>query len=306
MSLFSPFSKKNSTLLVFHHNALQVLSFESGPGNKLLSFNEIELDQGLIRNGNITDMDHFIEQLKALFFNAKPHPVKAQKLFVNIPHHMLFSFVDDFSHRAKEESFKKAMRDIVIKHSPVPIDELALCFDSSEQDHVTSYAAYAAPKHWEDRLLHACRAVGAGSIEFVPEPLAYISFLGAKTHEDCIFVACHRKTISFSVFHNGLIYDSYQVASCDDDGKPDFSRLLGEYEKTEKDFISHFDSQLESLYFIGFDEDHRALIEDNFSEKGLAIEFVNTKDSKLASLISYEPSRLILFGLFNYVYATSR
>jgi len=306
LSLFSFSKDKRSTILVFHSDALQLLQYERvNERYKLLGFNEVKLAEGVVKEGSISDMDAFKSSLADLFSNAKPESIKAKTLYVNIPHHLSYSFVHDFPHHLKRESLQKSMMDKVERHSPIPLEELSFDFAMIEKDHMISYAAYAIPKKWQDRLLKACEAVGVKSIEFVPESFAQIALLAedspALAGEDFALFSCHRDQVSISIFHSGLLDDSYQIGEFGEDLLVDCSQFLPEFKKAQEEIKAQFGSGLQSIFFAGFNEDQRETIKGQFKPEKASIAFIDGKDSPLSELIPYENLKLILFGLFNYI-----
>lgn len=224
MSLFSFLSKESSALLVIDNNVLQILQFEEDNHvYKLTGFNEVSLEDDIVREGNIIDMNAFKPLLAELFSEAKPQVINAKKLYVNIPYNLLYSFVGDFPNNTKEVFLQKAMTDKLKSHSPVPIEELSLDFASEKHGHEISYAVYASPKKWQERLLRACKKVGVKSIEFVPESVAYMHLIKEPFVEDGALFSCHKSKISLSVLHSGLLYDSFNISDFTQDTPLDCS-----------------------------------------------------------------------------------
>lgn len=287
---------------MFHSGLLQVLQYErDGNENKLLGFNEVSVKRSVVKEGKILDLDQFKLLLTELFSNAMPEAIKTKKLFVSIPQYLLYSFVDDFPPHVTEEYMNRSLMDKVEKFSPVPVGELSFDYAMTANNHGASYAAYAIPKKWQERLLKACKEVDISSIEFVPEPIAVISLMpNVPVYPFALFFS-YQGAVSISIFHNGLLYDSYHLGEFGENLLVDCSKCLSEFEQAQKELELKFESNLEKVFFAGFDSNQIKLIKKQFSGKKVSLEFIDGQASSLEKLMPFEASRLILFGLFNFV-----
>ena len=286
--------------MVFHDHRLTLLQFTGqGEACELLGFNEVELDSGIVENSEIISMDQFQYALSDLFTEAQPNPINATELCTNIPYHLLYTFVEDFSHKSKKSSDEAAMLAKVREHSPIEIEDLSLEYHSREKGHKLSYAAYASPKKWQSRLLKACKKIGVSSINFVPEPLSHIALSPQIDKGDFALFSFHESQVFLSIFHNGLIYDSYFLSDLNDISAETCASCFNEFSNAQEDFYNHFNKKISSLYFVGFDKAHAKMIRDHFENQALPLNFLDGEESPLAKLMPYESKRASLFGLFN-------
>ena len=281
---------------------LQLLQYSYEDGRySLVGFNEVLLNGCVSKESSILDMEAFKVSISELFLNAEPQPVKAGRLFINVPHNLLYSFVYDFFHHFKEDSLQKLMMSNIEKVSPVSVDELSFNYVMTDKGHTFSYAAYAVLKKWQDRLLTALKEVGVKSIEFIPEPVAEISLFGEAVLNDFALFSYFRGQIFISVFHNGLLYDSYSLGTFVEDLSADCSGCLREFDRTTKEMESQFGTKLNNVYFIGFTDNQFQFIEKQFESRSESIAFIRSENSVLNDILPYTNDKLILFGLFNYV-----
>lgn len=307
MSLFSFLKKTTPAILIFHDHHLTLLQVElDDKGYELIGFNEVELEPGIVQDGKIMSMGQFKDVLVDLFAQAQPHSIKTSELWVNIPFHLLYTFVEDFLHKTKKDSLQKAMLKKVREHSPVPTNELLLSYCSSEKGHKTIFAAYASPKKWQDRLLKACKEVGINTIEYVPEPAAHMALLNEGDEGNFALFSFHEGQIFLSLFYQGLIYDSYFLSNLGGSLDEDCTLCFAEFTKAQEDFLNHFNEEIENLYFVGFKKDHQENIQVYFKEKKIPLIFLNGKSSGLNALMPHESHRASLFGMFNVLVVSQK
>lgn len=300
LHLFSLFKKNLPAVLVLHDWRITLLQFKSENGvYELIGFNEISLNEGIVERENIINMEEFKNALSDLFSQAKPEAVKANQLWTNIPYDLLFTFVEDFSHKSKQSLDESVMLNRVKEHSPIPAEELSLQYHSVEKGHNVTCSAYASPKKWEDRLLKACKDFGINSIKFIPEPIAHLSLADEKNDGNFALFSCHEERIFLTLFRNGLIHDSYFLSDLDDPSSLDCEVCFAEFQIAQDEFVNRFSSKLESLYFVGFAKNQITAIKKYFKDQDLPLNFLDGKNSGLNSLMPYEPERASLFGLFN-------
>lgn len=301
LSLFSFLKQTQPIVLSLHDDVAQVLQFNRHDNTvDLAGYNEIMLAKGIVVEGNIIDMDAFQFTLTELFSQAKPNSVKGGKLFVNIPHYQLYTFVEDFSSGTKEPFLKESLMTMVKQHSPIPLEELTLEFASAQKGKKLSYAAYGSPVRWQNRLLKACREVGITAIEFVPEPICHKALFPESAEDDLVLFSNQGGRVFLSVFHNGLIYDSYFLTELAEGRPIDCSECFGTVKKTRADFTNHFGSPLSAMSFVGFDEIQKKSIEDHYKTEKNVLSFLDPKHTDgIGKLIPFESKRSTLFGLLH-------
>jgi hypothetical protein len=305
LNLFSFLKNNTTTLVSVCSNTLQLVHCRyENDHYEMVGFNEVFLDKDVFKEGNIIDMEAFKLSLSDLFLNAEPESVKTKKIFINIPNSLLYPFVYDFPHHFKGTVLREMLMDNIAKSSPVPTEELTFSYDMSKKGHVVSCSAYAVLKKWQDRLYAAFKGVGVRSIEFVPEPVVQVSLLNKLVMDDFALFSHFRGQISISVFHNGLLYDSYSLGNFVEDLSMNCPGCLREFEKTTKEMEVKFGSKLRKIYFAGFSKEQCRFIEGRFEKRDESIDFVDCRDSVLNKILPYANDKLILFGLFNY--ATKR
>ena len=282
---------------------LRLLQFKKKvTGFELMGFNEVFLEPDLVHQGKIADMGAFKTSLHELFEESQPYPVKAGNLYVNIPDNLVYSFVKDFPHHAVHRSICPLMMDSARKHLPVPFEDLHPEFASVTTDHKVSYALYASPKKWRERLSKACKEFGVKSIEFIPESVASVTLAEYEQGEDFALFSGYRGGISLSLFHNGLLYDSYYFGDFENELPADCSAdCMSEFERAQADFEETFGRDFDRLIFIGFESAHEKKIGKLFEKRGYDLNFIGSEHSDLNALIPYEKGRTVLFGLFNYL-----
>jgi hypothetical protein len=194
------------------------------------------------------------------------------------------------------------MMDSARKHLPIPFEDLHPEFDSITTDHNVSYALYASPKKWRERLLKACKEFGIKSIEFIPESVANVTLAEYEQAEDFAFFSNYRGGVSLSLFHNGLLYDSYYFGDFGSELPADCStECMSEFERARADFEETFGHDFDRLIFVGFEAVRTKKIRKLFEKRGYNLSFVDITSSDLSALIPYERGRTVLFGLFNYL-----
>ncbi len=302
LGLFSFLKQTAKTILVLHDDALQVLQFDLKNGDlTMVAFNELSLIQGTMNKGEIISMDDFKSVLTELFAQAQPKAIRTKKLYMNIPYHLLYTFVEDFSHKASESSLKESILATVGGHCPISIDDLILDFAMTEKEHKISYAAYAFPKKWQQRLIKVCKELGIDSIEFIPEPISHLALNEVSVLEDAALFSSHKEKIYLSLFRNGLLYDSYLLGQFDDNGLMNCDVCLAEFDKAQRAFADQFESEMKSLYFIGFTDENQKNIEKSFKSADNSVIFIDAKHAALSKLIPYEFDKTTLFGIFDVV-----
>jgi len=281
---------------------IQVLQFEQKDNKpRLIGFNELTMEEGIVKDGNIVDTDAFNAILKKLFSEAQPNAIKVKELYVTIPYNLLYTFVEDFSHHSKQKSMEIAMTAKVKDHSPVLLSELSVDYASVNKGHTVSYAAYASPKKWQERLLKAVTKEGVDTIEFVPEPIANMALTGEYITDDFALFSCHNEQVSLSVFHNGLLYDTFYLGGFKSATKVNCTACYNAFKRSQRNFTTQFKKEFIQLFFSGFNKGQTKIIKNYFGEQKNPLQFINGTKSKLNEFLPYETEKAILFGLFNLI-----
>lgn len=286
--------------MVFHDQGLQLFQFErSRNGFKMLGFNEVSLIEGLVRDGEILNMDAFKDILVGLFSEATPRAIQTKNLHVNVPFELLYTFVQDSSYKSNEDALRTSIMETVRGHFPIDIGDLVLDFDSLKKDRHVSYAVYGSPKKWRERFMKVCKEVGISSVDFIPEPICQMALHEDLMQEDAALFSHHRGEIFISLFHNGLLYDSYLVGEATEDQQTNFSRYRSEFNVAQQDFMGRFNVPIKTIFFVGFEKDQKGVVRKLFDSVSEPLVFLEPKNSKLGQMIPYEIDKSTLFGLFN-------
>ena len=302
MSLFSFFGNKQNALLVVHDDAIEVLQFERKDNHlKLLGHNELALNEGVVKEGQILNMEIFKQVLVNLFAQAKPNPIKVNKLYLNIPFQLLYTFVEDFAHKQHEEAMRLSVMNTIKGHFPISVDNLVLDFAFAEKNHKISAGVFASPKKWRDRLRRACKEIGVSELEFVPEPLCHSALLGEQSDADLAIFSLYKNQVYLTLFRNGLIYDSYLASHLEADTSSTCLDCHSEFRKAQKDFEVRFGVTLKNLYFLGFDKSLEKNIRENFDSKNESLNFPEVQKNSLSEFVPPDPTKITLFGLFSIV-----
>jgi hypothetical protein len=202
-------ASNNPVMLVVHNTFIMAaqVSIENG-SPKLIGFNQVEIESGIIREGKIYDPAVFQELVTKLFKEAQPNAIKTKTALVNIPFELTYPFLKNYSSKTTKEIAKDSMYDYVEKNSPILLKDLSIHEKTYSNAHFT-YGVIGVPKAWEDRMSKILKNVGIKECEFIPEPYLRTSLIKKDLADNFTLFSFHENRVYVSLFHNKVLYDSY-------------------------------------------------------------------------------------------------
>lgn len=223
-------------------------------GTKVVASNRVDLEKGVVENGDIKNTNLFQQALESLFSDID----SSTPLFVSIPSEQVYSFLKVFPSHIKEDYCESGLMEVVQAEAPFPTDELVLDTDRVLAGNQLVCGAVASLKIWRRAVEDVCRSIGFEIEAFVPEPLALAQLVPAEKPLSFALLSGAEGCLTLSLFFGGLLYDSFSTDSGAD--------LIKEAQQAFKNFQQHFKEPVHSLYAADVSSDLQKSFEVAFPD----------------------------------------
>ncbi len=180
---------------------------------KVYSFSRFRLSPGIVENGQILQAEKLKEELKKLFAQAKPHPMKASSVFLSLPDSHIFARVLSLPKTLRHKDLLLAAQNKAEEFVPEDINNLIATFKVLPVNNGQAEVFYAAAK--KDLVMlwaNFFESMNLDVIGITMESISSLAGLSEQSKQDTgLLLDIGSRTTIASIFDKDGIKDSIVI-----------------------------------------------------------------------------------------------